>query len=340
MGGHHTDQIISCDLFDFKGIYDIKESQIKKAKDLGFNTFANIKEVITLKPDIAIIATPNDSHITITKQLMNNKINVICEKPVAMNLEELKEMILCANQNNVKFTVNQNRRFDTDFLTAKRVINDREVGDVFHYESKVMGSRGIPGDWRAKVEHGGGMLLDWGIHLLDQVLLLTDTKIKSIYAEFSNVSNELVDDGFRVHLKYVDGMTGLIEVGTCHFFEIPRWYICGNNGSALMKLWEEKGQKIVVNSWESKDVKPVRAAAGFTKTMAPRIENQDDTSKHHLDFEKANPIDIYKNFEKAIKCNDELIITHDSLLRTFKFIEMVQESVKDNKVIELQIGDL
>ena len=68
-------------------------------------------------------------------------------------------------------TVHQNRRWDEDFWTVKKILEEGKLGEVFRIESRVHGSRGIPGDWRQEKEHGGGMVLDWGVHLLDQAML-------------------------------------------------------------------------------------------------------------------------------------------------------------------------
>lgn len=69
----------------------------------------------------------------------------------------------------------------------------------------MLGGRGIPGDWRGKKEFGGGMLYDWGVHLIDQMLQLTDEKIKKIYCQCTHVTNKEVDDGFKLLLTFASG---------------------------------------------------------------------------------------------------------------------------------------
>ncbi|MGL4590143.1 MAG: Gfo/Idh/MocA family protein [Mycoplasmatales bacterium] len=334
MGGHHIQAIQAHQIFDIRGIFDISDSANKRAHENGLNVYSSLNELIDDEHvQVVLVATPNDSHMPIATALMNAKKHVIVEKPAAMNLEELKMMIACANQNNVKFTINQNRRFDFDFLTARKIYQERQVGDVFHVESKVFGSRGIPGDWRGQKKHGGGMLFDWGIHLLDQMTLFTQAELTSLYCQFSHVSNEEVDDGFRVHLTYADGMTALVEVQTCNFIEVPRWYICGNNGSASIKLWEEVGKVVTLTSWDSKDVKPIRAGSGFTKTMAPRTGDINEVTRD-VEFIFDDEKKIYYNFIDAIKNDAELIISHESLVKTFGLIENCFESALENKVIK------
>ena len=96
--------------------------------------------------------------------------NVVSEKPVTLCSADLQEMIEASRECGRFLTVHQNRRWDEDFLTVKKLLAEGTLGEVYRLESRVHGSRGIPGDWRQEKEHGGGMVLDWGVHLLDQAL--------------------------------------------------------------------------------------------------------------------------------------------------------------------------
>jgi predicted dehydrogenase len=115
--------------------------------------------------------------------------------------------------------VHQNRRWDDDFLIIKKLVEEQKLGHVFRIESRVHGSRGIPGDWRKEKVHGGGMVLDWGVHLLDQILYMYgDRKIETVYASLTNITNQEVDDGFTAILTFEGGTEVLVEVGTNNHF--------------------------------------------------------------------------------------------------------------------------
>lgn len=339
MGNAHYENYIPRSEFELKGIYDINPQVNAKAKDMGIYCYDSLDAVANDEEvDLVLVATPNDVHKEIAIKMMEHKKAVLCEKPVAMSSEQLEEMIQCSNTHNVTFAVNQNRRYDRDFLTAKKIIENSELGEVFHFESKVYGSRGIPGDWRGEKKHGGGMVLDWGIHLIDQFLMIDGYELDSLYAEFSNITNDQVDDGFRVHFRYKNGASSLAEVGTCHFIEYPRWYIAGTNGTATLgeykQPWNEIGESVEIISNEKVEVKPIKAANGFTKTMAPRDENS-EVKVSPIEFEPGDPIEIYYSVANAIKTNQvETVISHQSLRRTFGIIEDIFESAQENKVIK------
>ena len=79
-------------------------------------------------------------------------------------------------------------------------------------------SVGIPGDWRQEPEHGGGMKLHWGVHLLDQALRpFWGEKLETVYATLTNVTNQICDDGFTADLGFANGIHVLVEVGTSNF---------------------------------------------------------------------------------------------------------------------------
>ena len=234
----------------------------------------------------------------VVKCLLAGK-NVICEKPVAMNSKELQEMIDAANKSGKLFTVHQNRRWDVDFLAMKKIHDSGEIGGIFNIESRIHGSRGIPSDWRGEKEHGGGMLLDWGVHLIDQILQIYTEKIEKIYCRFDHITNKEVDDGFQLYIHFEGDKRAYVEVGTYNFISLPRFYMQGEKGTALIKDWRENTQVVKCKAWHESDVVPVETAAGLTKTMAPRDEITTDT--YEVERPASDVHNFYRNVCAAIE---------------------------------------
>ena len=95
-----------------------------------------------------ILAVPNNFHKPLSIEAMRAGKNVICEKPVMLNAQELEEVLAVAKETGRQFSVHQNRRWDKDFLMVKKMLEDGTIGKPFYIESRVQGSKGIPGDWR------------------------------------------------------------------------------------------------------------------------------------------------------------------------------------------------
>lgn len=318
------------------GAYDILEERNRCfEKDTGIAAYPTFEALLADKEniDLAIVAIPNDSHKSVCIELMDSGINVICEKPVCLSSEELEEMIAASKRNNVIFTVHQNRRWDEDFRVVKEAYDKNTLGPVFRVESRVPGSRGIPGDWRNQKIHGGGMVLDWGIHLFDQLFCLTGwDDVVSVHADLTFVTNEEVDDGFNVTLKFRNGLVAYVEVGTSNFINLPRWYMLGENGTLVINDWDMSGKIVKVTDWEKRDAVPVQTSAGLTKTMAPRTD--ETIATFPLNRIDSDIHDFYRNVIKAIRGEEEQLITHDQLRRTMKLMEAVFKSAETQEVIK------
>ncbi len=339
MGSWHTRKIKEQmqDDVELVGIYDIKSERAKVANENGIFAFSSRKELLSdERIDFVVVATPNNFHREIAVDAMAHGKNVISEKPVTTSLEELEKMIEASVKYNKIFTTHQNRRWDPDYLTVKKLYEENTLGRIFNIESRVHGSRGVPGDWRNHKEFGGGMLFDWGIHIIDQALMLMpESKIESVYARLDEITTDDVDDGFKLEVKFSNGVDYHIEVGTSNFIELPRWYIQGENGSAIIRDWDLNGEVVMVSDWENKDAVPIQAGVGLTKTMAPRTD--DSIQKYPLPFVENKGFDdrseFYRNFIATLKGEETQTVTHDQQRRLIKFIEAIFTSAKENKVV-------
>lgn len=326
MGGWHTRHLLESDVAELAGIWDIDEKRRELANERGIHVYKSLEDVLSDESvDIVTIAVPNECHLPISVQAMEAGKNVISEKPVCLDHLELEKMIEASRCTGKLFTVHQNRRWDCDYLMMKQVYASGELGDVFGIESRIQGSRGIPGDWRGHKEHGGGMMLDWGVHLIDQMLgIVYDRKIEKIYCRFDHITNYEVDDGFKLDLYFENELTARIEVGTSHFISMPRFYMTGTNGSAMINSWTENCRVVCCKNWDEKDVVPVVTAAGLTKTMAPRHENT--ISEHEIERPESDVHDFYRNVCLAIDGKAEQIVRHDQLMRVMRIMEAAFKS--------------
>ncbi len=333
MGNWHRETIDTIDGLEVAGIFDIDDARKTYAKEVGVHSYDSLEELLAdERIDVVLIATPNDLHKPIAIQAMRAGKNVVSEKPVTLNSSDLQEMIDVAEETGKLFTVHQNRRWDEDYLTMKKIYDEQKLGEVYRIESRVHGSRGIPGDWRQEKEHGGGMVLDWGVHLLDQILqMMGSTKLKTVYSTVTNITNTMVDDGFTVQLGFENNVDVVVEVGTSNFISLPRWYMIGQNGTAIIEDWSLKGRIVRAVGKNEEDVVPVRTAAGLTKTMAPR---RDDTiSTEELGIVKSDIRDFYRNVMKAIAKEEDQKIKLPEVMRVMKLMEAVFESSEKKQVV-------
>lgn len=334
-GGWHAEHIRKSEVVDLLGIYDIDPKKSELAESRGIHAYGSLDEVLAdERVEIVVVATPNDVHKKIVVRSLEAGKNVICEKPVEMSVEALDEMIAACKKSGKLFTVHQNRRWDVDFLAMKQIKESGELGEIINIESRIHGSRGIPSDWRGEKEHGGGMILDWGVHLIDQMLQLFPQPIESVYCITTNITNKEVDDGFKLILKMKGGATVFIEVGTYNFISLPRFYMQAEKGTAMIRDWREETQVAKFTHWHESDVVPVQTAAGITKTMAPRDSLTLDT--YTIPRPASDVHDFYRNFVKAIDGIEPQLITHDEVRRVLKVMVAAFKSAETGQVVAFE----
>ena len=183
-GKLHANALSTTQGLSLVGFYDIDPSRVKQAvTDFpSAKGYGSLEELIT-DEDVygAVVVTPHSTHRDIVVKLLEAGKAVVCEKPLSLTAKEADEMIEASRRSGAPFTVFQNRRWDGDYLTVKSAVESGILGDVFLYESTVQGY-GEPVGWRREKKYGGGMLYDWGAHLIDQALQLVKSKLLSVYS--------------------------------------------------------------------------------------------------------------------------------------------------------------
>ena len=336
-GAWHTRQILASDVASLVGVYDIDPAKNALAEKNGIHAYSSVEELLADRTvETVVIAVPNDDHKKLVIQSLAAGKHVICEKPVEMSVAAFDEMAVAADKSGKLFTVHQNRRWDVDYLAMKKIVESGEIGDLINIESRIHGSRGIPSDWRCTKKQGGGMILDWGVHLIDQVLQIIKENITAVYCTETHITNNEVDDGFKLTMYFESGKTAYVEVGTYNFIAMPRFYMQCKNGSAIIEDWQKNAQIALMKAWNEKEVLPVQTAAGITKTMAPRDEITLDL------YEAQRPVsdvhDFYRNFCAAMDGQAELIVTHAEVRRVMQVMEAAFESAEKKQVIEVAIS--
>lgn len=338
MGSHHAQHIIPTTSKNLEviGAYDIREERLEQAQKDGYIAYDSYEALLNDKQvDIVLIATPNDFHKDQAIAALRSGKHVVCEKPVTLSSEQLEAIVEVEKETGKVFMVHQNRRWDEDYLVIKNLYENHQIGEVFHIESRVHGANGIPGDWRCKAKHGGGMLYDWGVHLLDQILDMVDSPLKTVYSDQSFVLGHDSDDGFTSYLKFENGVTAQIEVATTNFITLPRWYVKGLKGTAVIHDWNLNGEMIEYN-YEAEHIAPtpIKAGAGLTKTMAPL--NEGSVIKQQLPRPLEQKQSFYENFVSTVNKETEPIIKNSEVLRVMRLIEAMFASYEHNQVIEFE----
>ena len=337
MAAYHEKQLKEYNRVKIVGIFDVDPSRLTCARDLGYMTYPSKEAVMSDDTlDAILIGTTNEVHKDLAIEAMEAGKNVICEKPVTLTSKELEEIMVVEKATGKVFTVDQNRRTNRDFILMKRQVEAGLLGDVYHIESRVEGSRGMPKGWRTIKALGGGMMLDWGVHLIDQVMTMLDEKVVGVFCQMNSIEYPEVDDNFRLHMTFDSGKTVQVEVATNNYIQHPRWYVLGTEGSLQIDDWECDGRILRCKNkdsvWEDEIV---YTKAGPTKVMAPRRKDtlEEVTLSEPLDVVDSITV-VYDQFIDAIEGKAPLTITSAQALRVMKVMEAAFESAEEGIAVK------
>lgn len=341
MAGHHEKVMrVDYDRMKLKGIFDLDEKRRKVAEEQGYYPYSSKEELIyDPEIDVVIIATTNEAHKDLAIEALKAGKHVICEKPVTLSSAELEEIMEVAKNCDAVFTIDQNRRTNHDFVMMRRQVESGIIGKPYVIESRVEGSRGMPTGWRTIKRLGGGMMLDWGVHLIDQIMYMIPEKVVNVFCKMYSIDYPEVDDNFRLTMTFESGLTAHIEVSTNNYITHPRWYVLGETGTLVVDDWNCTGK--IVRCIDKEDVweeEIVYTKAGPTKTMAPRNPNSTET------ITLSEPTDVVDNltvvYNQLLDCVEgkaDLTIKPEQALRVMKVMEASKLSHETAQAIKTDI---
>ena len=343
MGHEHETMLSQMEGFRLVGFSDRDPKQLDDVRE-GLKRYES-NEALLVDPevDVVLIAANNNQHHDLVIQAAEAGKDIICEKPVAMSPEELDDMVRVTNECGVKFTVHHQRRLDQDFRIMKEIFDQKALGDVYMMKNSLYGFNGNMHDWHVYISEGGGMLYDWGVHLIDQILfMMPEAKITSIYADVRNVINFEVDDYFKILLRFDNHVMAEVELGTYLLADKPQdkwferhWIMSGNKGTAYVDGFEQEG-KIVRTTELLTNVRGSRTmtAAGPTRSFGPPAPGKIITE----DVPKVNTChrDYFENYKKAYYGEEDFLVKIPETRRVLAVMDAVRKSAETGKSVDFE----
>lgn len=316
-------------------VADINPKQMEDAPE-GVIRCASAEELLALDEiNVVMISTPNPSHLEMVQKCARAGKHIICEKPAAMTVEQFDEMVRVTEENHVLFTVHQQRRWDKDYRIMKEVYDQRMVGQPYVIKSQLYGFNGNMHDWHIYPEMGGGMLYDWGVHLIDQILNMVDSEIDSLYADLRNVINEKVDDYFNILIKFKNNVTAEIELGTYYLTPKRAWFIGGNKGSAIIDGFGGEGCIVrTTHLLENVPGKITMTAAGPTRSFGPAAPGL--LTEESLPEVNVSHRDYFVHYLAALEGKEDLVVRPEQVRRVLAVMEAVRQSAKTGEAVRFE----
>jgi predicted dehydrogenase len=283
--------------------------------------------------ELVVVNTPNYTHYEYTKKALLAGKHVIVEKPFTATVAEGEELIALAKEQNKKISVYQNRRYDSDYRTVKKIVEEKWLGEVveaeMHYdrykeELSPKAHKETPGP-------GTGALYDLGSHLIDQALQLFGNP-QAIFADITNLRPySLVDDYFEILFYYPKKRVRL----KCSYLvrePLPGYVIHGTKGSFIKAKTDvqetalQGGEKPSGKDWG----KEPESERGFLHT-----EKEGEEIREKVSSLQGNYGNYYDGVYEALTKDLPMPVTAEDGLQVIRIIEKAKESNDAKKVVEL-----
>ena len=197
--------------------------------------------------DVIVIASPNRTHAPLAHGALSHGFHVVVDKPFATSAGDARALVGEARQRNRIITVFQNRRWDGDFLTVRRLLAEGALGQPLRFESRFERWRPVPRDnWRERgtPDEAGGLLFDLGSHLIDQALQLFGP-VTSVYAELDRRrAGVQVDDDSFLALTHVSRVRSHLFMSAVAAHPGPRFRVLGSRAAYVKEGMDPQEAKL------------------------------------------------------------------------------------------------
>jgi predicted dehydrogenase len=200
----------------------------------GTPAFESLADLAAAGAQAVAISTPAHTHVPLMLEAIALGLAVVSDKPFALDADQARTAIEAAERAGVPLSVYQNRRWDSDFLTVRRLLDGGELGEVTLFDSAF--ERYSPDE--PVPAAGAGILLDFGSHLVDQALTLFGP-VACVYGELAG-AGELEERFFAV-LEHTGGMTSHLSGDWLQGAPAPRFRVRGTRGAYV--VWGMDGQE-------------------------------------------------------------------------------------------------
>lgn len=278
--------------------------------------------------DLIVIVTPNELHFSQAKMAMEKGKHVVVDKPVTIHAAEARQLKALALINGVVLSVFQNRRWDGDIQTIKRLLAEGDLGRLVHFESHFDRFRPqLADNWREKDVPGNGITYDLGTHLIDQAVMLFGRPLW-VYAEIlKQRENAIADDFFDITLMY-SGHKVRLTASVMSNAPMPKFLLLGEKGSYIKYGLDVQEKGFKAGEIPEGDRWGLEPAENWGKLHLANVSIPYET-------ERGDYRPFYQNIAEVILGQDTLAVTIDEAIEVLEIIEAAFLSHQEGKRIYL-----
>lgn len=271
--------------------------------------------------ELIIVNTPNFTHYEYAKRALQSGKHVLIEKPVAVTSAEAKELFLLAKRVGKHLIVYQNRRYNSDFVSVKNVIESGRLGKLIDVQLKYDRYRIAIGPKYFKEEPypGSGLSYDLGPHVLDQAISLFGKPENFTKTLGKNRPGGQTDDYFFIHLKYADGLQVYLSASLLVAKPLPSYVLNGVSGTYIKDRTDTQEDQLLAG------MMPGDAGFGIEKPGAEgELTLMDESGKattEKVPSLSADYTDLFDDVYATIRENKPYPVSEDQVIWQLEILE-------------------
>jgi len=296
----------------------------------GVKVYGSLRQVLAdPEVELVILATPHDTHCDLAIQAMAAGKHVITDKVMCMNAAEAEEMIAASERYGRMLSVFHNRRWDWDYLTVKKAIDDGLLGTPYLFQVGIMSYRG-PRGWRGIKAQSGGILYDWPAHFVDQALQLVPAEVISVFCDikYRDAWDTDIGNYAKLLIRFANDVLYQVEIGNLAAIPIPRWYVLGDRGALIKYGLDPQEGPMREGRIEAAVQDPAERAKVVTVLRGEREERV-------LESVRASWTSYYQNIADVLIHGAEPAVKPQEALRTMRVYDAAMRSAETGQVVDL-----
>lgn len=296
-------------------------------------SYASLEELLADDIELVVVNTPVETHYEYAKKALLAGKHALVEKAFTTTAAEAEELNAIAKEKGLKLTVYQNRRWDSDFLTVKQMVDQNLLGDIveaeFHFDR--YNPLLSPKTHKETVNAGAGVLKDLGSHIIDQALYLFGYP-EAVHGDVRITrEHSLVDDWFDISLYYPDKRVRL-KAGFFVREAIPAYVVHGKKGTFLKQRGDIQEDVLKTGAKPNRTDWDTEAAE---KEGLLHTEINGEIVRKNIPTLQGNYYALFDGVYEAIAENKMEPVTAEDGIKTMKVIDAAYASSKQKKIIQL-----
>ena len=311
IGVWHGEMMNATGRLEVVAVCDANEAMRAKAKEKFPNAkfYTSHRQMLAKEhPDLVGVITPHNLHAPLAIDALRHGANVIVEKPMATRYEDSVAMIKAAKAHKRFLTVFHNRRLDGWFLAARSVIEAGLLGELVELNAAI-NYRPSPATWRGYKAASGGLLFDWGAHLVDYLLHLSGSEVKAVsgfYFRSKTTNPKYCEDHGTLRMHFKSGAIGNVSISGADRSQPLRYRLVGMQGT-LTDEW----------NWGENDKLKVYTRLGGGEPAVMEVQ-----------YQKTVPQKFYDNIADHLTKGTRLLVSAESAATVINVLCAAERSSK------------